>query len=85
MFSHYTFGKTTSKSRKFCQKQISNQRRCQTQEEIPFTLKQDVEFDNSKQKVSFMYVKGSPYKIGTHTIEVYHEGNKIGESTLVVK
>lgn len=53
--------------------------------EIPFTLKQEVDFDNSKQKVSFVYVKGSPYKIGTHTIEVYHEGNKIGESSLIVK
>ncbi len=53
--------------------------------EIPFTLKQEVDFDNSKQKVSFVYVKGSPYKIGKHTIEVYHDGNKIGEGSLIVK
>ena len=53
--------------------------------EVPFTLKQEVDFDNSKQKVSFVYVKGSPYKIGKHTIEVYHDGNKIGESSLIVK
>ncbi|TAH26336.1 MAG: hypothetical protein EAZ07_04675 [Cytophagales bacterium] len=35
MFSHYTFGKTTSKSCKFCQKTTSNKRRCQTQEKEP--------------------------------------------------
>jgi cell division protein FtsB len=53
--------------------------------EIPYTLKQDVEFDNSKQKMTFVYVKGSPYKIGNHTLEVYHEGNKIGETSLIIK
>ncbi|TAH24501.1 MAG: hypothetical protein EAZ07_09500 [Cytophagales bacterium] len=53
--------------------------------EIPFTLKQELEFDNSKQRMTFVYVKGSPYKIGNHTIEIYHEGNKIGESSLIVK
>ncbi len=53
--------------------------------EVPYTLKQEMDFDNSKQKVSFVYVKGSPYKEGKHTIEVFHEGNKIGESSLIVK
>jgi hypothetical protein len=53
--------------------------------EVPYTLKQEVEFDNSKQKVTFVYVKGNPYKVGKHTIEIYQDGNKIGENFLIIK
>lgn len=53
--------------------------------EVPFTAKQEVEFDNSKQTVSFIYVKGSAYTKGTYTVEIYHDGNKIGETPFVVK
>lgn len=53
--------------------------------EVPYTAKKEIEFDNSKQNVTFVYVKGSPYKEGKYTIEMYGDGNKIGETTLAVK
>jgi len=53
--------------------------------EIPYTSKEEVDFDNTKQKVSFIYVKGSPYKPGNYTIEVYGDGVKIGDKKFLVK
>lgn len=53
--------------------------------EIPYTDKKNIKFDNSKQAVSFIYVKGNEYKSGSYKVELYGDGNKIGESTFVVK
>lgn len=53
--------------------------------EIPFTDKRSITFDNSKQQVSFVYLKGSPYKAGNYTLELIADGHKIGESSLIVK
>jgi hypothetical protein len=53
--------------------------------EVFYTMKQTILFENKGQKVSFEYKKGSPYKPGSHKIEIYCEGAKIGESTFVVK
>lgn len=53
--------------------------------EMPYTDKKTVKFDNSKQSVSFVYVKGNEYKSGTHRVEIYSDGNKIGESQFIVK
>jgi hypothetical protein len=53
--------------------------------EIPYTDKKTVKFDNSRQAVSFIYVKGNEYKSGTYKVELYGDGNKIGESQFVVK
>jgi hypothetical protein len=53
--------------------------------EIPFTLKTDVLFDNKKPEVGFVYLKGSGYKPGKYTVELYSEGYIIGTGSFTVK
>jgi hypothetical protein len=53
--------------------------------EIPYTDKKIIKYDNSKQSVTFIYLKGSEYKSGIHKVEIYAEGYKIGEATFTVK
>ncbi len=53
--------------------------------EIGYTTKQGVLFDNSDQKVEVLYAKGSPYKAGKYSIEMYSEGFKIGAGAFEVK
>ena len=53
--------------------------------EIPYTSKEEVDFDNTRQRVSFIYIKGSPYKPGNYTVEIYGDGVKIGEKKFLVK
>ncbi len=53
--------------------------------DIPYTDKKSVKFDNSKQQVGFVYVKGSEYKSGNYTVEIYADGIKIGEAQFIVK
>lgn len=53
--------------------------------EIPYTEKQSISFTNTNQAVSFVYAKGSEYKVGTYTIKIWQDGNLIGTSSLTVK
>lgn len=53
--------------------------------ELAFTENQTIHFDNTKQTVTFYYLKGSTYKVGNYTIELYSDGHKIGETDLQVK
>ncbi len=53
--------------------------------DIPYTDKKTVKFDNSKQQVGFVYVKGSEYKSGSYTVEIYGDGIKIGDAQFIVK
>jgi len=53
--------------------------------EVPFTLTQDLKFDNSGQKVSLTMFKGFNYIPGDYKILVYSEGYKIGEGGFKVK
>ncbi len=53
--------------------------------EIGYTTKQGVLFDNSDQKVEVLYAKGSSYKAGKYSIEMYSEGFKIGAGAFEVK
>lgn len=53
--------------------------------EVPYTSKQQIDYDNTKQNVTFIYVKGSEYTTGKYTIEIYQDANKIGEAPLMVK
>jgi regulator of replication initiation timing len=50
-----------------------------------YTAKRDIVFDNSQQEVSLIYAKGSEYKRGLHTIELYSEGSLIGKTTFTLK
>ena len=54
-------------------------------QEAFYTQKQDVVFDNTKQKVEFVYAKGGDYKIGQHTVELYEGGAMMGKTTFTLK
>ncbi|ABG60693.1 hypothetical protein [Cytophaga hutchinsonii] len=53
--------------------------------EIPFTEKQSVDFNNTNQGVTFVYSKGSEFKVGSYTIKIWQDGNLIGTTSLAVK
>ncbi len=53
--------------------------------EAQYTLSQDLSFDNSNQKLSFILSKGFNYVPGQYKIHVYSEGHKIGEGGFNVK
>jgi len=50
-----------------------------------YTLKQEILFDNSNQKVSFLYDKGSEYMPGIYKMEVFTDGYLLGTSKFTVK
>jgi cell division protein ZapB len=54
-------------------------------QETFFTAKQEILFDNTRQPVSFVFNKGTPYKTGKHIVELYSDGFKIGQGSFVVK
>jgi len=53
--------------------------------DLPYTDKRSVKFENSRQQVGFVYVKGGEFKTGKHKIELYGDGFKIGETSFTVK
>ncbi|MCS6824509.1 MAG: hypothetical protein NZ529_09450 [Cytophagaceae bacterium] len=53
--------------------------------EIPYTDKKVIKYDNTKQTITFVYIKGTPYKSGVHKVELYAENYLIGEATFTVK
>lgn len=53
--------------------------------EIPFTEKQSIDFNNTNQTVTFVYSKGSEFKVGSYTLKVWQDGNLIGTTSLTVK
>ena len=53
--------------------------------EMPYTTKQDILFDNTKQKITFVFKKGSPYKTGKHKVQLYSEGFEIGTGSFIIK
>lgn len=50
-----------------------------------YTEAQEVLFDNTRQKLSFIYDKGSDYPSGTYRMEVYTDSYLMGGSEFVVK
>ncbi|SDK39846.1 hypothetical protein SAMN05421823_102640 [Catalinimonas alkaloidigena] len=54
-------------------------------QEIFYTAKQNFLFDNKNPRLTFIYSKGTPFKEGRHTVELYAEGAKIGESQFTIK
>lgn len=53
--------------------------------EMYFTAKQEILFDNTRQKLSFTYDKGSEYAVGIHKVEVYTDGYLMGAGAFTVK
>jgi DNA repair exonuclease SbcCD ATPase subunit len=54
-------------------------------QEAFYTQKQDVVYDNTKQKLEFVYAKGAEYKKGQHTVELYESGQLMGKTTFTLK
>ena len=50
-----------------------------------YTASQDILFDNSNQKLSFLYDKGSPYESGAYVMEVFTDGYLMGSESFTVK
>lgn len=50
-----------------------------------YTAAQEVLFDNTRQKLTFLYDKGSEYAPGTYTLEIYTDDYLIGRGEFVVK
>lgn len=53
--------------------------------EVGYSVKQGIPFENNDQKVDILYGKGSAYKSGKYSIELYSEGFKIGNGAFEVK
>jgi hypothetical protein len=50
-----------------------------------YTASQDILFDNTKQKLSYLYDKGSEYASGSYTVEIYTDNYFMGRGEFVVK
>lgn len=50
-----------------------------------YTASQEILFDNTKQKLTFLYEKGSEYASGNYTLEVYTDDYKMGSGQFAVK
>lgn len=50
-----------------------------------YTASQEVLFDNTRQKLTYLYDKGSEYAPGTYTLEIYTDDYLIGRGDFVVK
>ncbi|CAN5507359.1 hypothetical protein BH10BAC4_BH10BAC4_12950 [soil metagenome] len=50
-----------------------------------YTAVQEILFDNTKQKLTFFYAKGSDYASGSYTIEIFTDGYSMGNATFEVK
>ena len=50
-----------------------------------YTANQEILFDNSKQRLTFEYAKGSEYEPGVYLLEVYTDDYKMGSSRFEIK
>jgi regulator of replication initiation timing len=50
-----------------------------------YTASQEVLFDNTKQKLSYLYEKGSDYAAGSYILEIYCDDYKMGSGKFEVK
>ncbi len=50
-----------------------------------FTASQEILFDNTRQKLTYVYEKGSEYPSGNYRVEIYSEGYLMGSSQFIVK
>lgn len=50
-----------------------------------FTASQDILFDNTRQKLTYIYDKGSDYEAGRYIMEIYTDTYLMGKSEFVVK
>jgi cell division protein ZapB len=50
-----------------------------------FTSAQEILFDNTRQRMSFTYDKGSEYAAGTYTVDIFTDGYRMGTVQFAVK
>jgi DNA repair exonuclease SbcCD ATPase subunit len=50
-----------------------------------YTAAQEILFDNTKQKLTFVYEKGSEYASGNYTVDIFADGYKMGTTQFSVK
>ena len=50
-----------------------------------YTASQEILFDNTKQRLSYLYDKGSEYPSGNYTLEIYTDNYLMGTGKFVVK
>ena len=50
-----------------------------------YTAAQEILFDNTRQKLTFFYEKGSEYTPGDYTVEIFTDGYKMGTVAFAVK
>jgi myosin heavy subunit len=50
-----------------------------------YTSAQEILFDNTKQRLTFFYEKGSEYAEGNYQVEIFSNGDKIGTVAFAVK
>jgi hypothetical protein len=50
-----------------------------------YTASQEILFDNTRQKLTFLYEKGSDYASGSYSLEVYADDYLMGKGEFVVK
>lgn len=50
-----------------------------------YTAAQEILFDNTKQKLTYLYEKGSEYTAGAYTLEIYCDDYKMGSGKFEVK
>ena len=53
--------------------------------EMFYTIKKEILYDRTRQKVSVLYDRGSEYDLGKHTVEVYTDEYIMGSGSFVVK
>ena len=50
-----------------------------------YTAQQEILFDNTRQKLTFFYTKGSEYVTGNYSVEIYTDGYRMSAVQFVVK
>ena len=50
-----------------------------------YTESKDILFDNTNQKISYLYDKGSEYKSGQYFVEIYTDGYLMGKESFIIK
>ena len=53
--------------------------------EMVYTVKQTVDYDRNGKNVELLYTRGTPYRPGKYTVELYSEGFKIGSGGFAVR
>lgn len=53
--------------------------------EMFYTVKEDILYERTSQKIAVLYKKGSEYARGKHTVEVYTDNYMMGVGSFVVK